>query len=112
YALSNGTSAVQRNRILKSGLQPYFQGIFLSEEIGYAKPDCGFFNAVFGVIPFAPNQTVMVGDSLSADIAGANNYGIRSVWFNRLGRENDAGVKVDVELRNLRDLPLLLPYLF
>ncbi len=112
YALSNGTSAVQRNRIRKSGLQPYFQGIFLSEEIGYAKPDCGFFNAVFGVIPFAPNQTVMVGDSLSADIAGANNYGIRSVWFNRFGRENHTGVKVDVELRNLRDLPLLLPYLF
>ena len=111
YAVSNGTSAVQRNRIAKSGLQPYFQGVFLSEEIGYAKPAKEFFSAVFQVIPFAPNQTVIVGDSLSADILGANNFGIRSVWLNRFGRKNDTGVKVSVELRNICDLPLLLQYL-
>ncbi|MBE7090978.1 MAG: noncanonical pyrimidine nucleotidase, YjjG family [Clostridiales bacterium] len=112
YALSNGTSAVQRNRIKKSGLEPYFQGIFLSEELGYAKPAKQFFSAVFREISFAPNQTVMVGDSLSADIAGANNYGIRSVWLNRFGRENNTGVRVDVELRRICDLPVVLPYLF
>ncbi len=112
YALSNGTSAVQRNRIQKSGLQPFFQDIFLSEEVGYAKPAPQFFGAVFQKIPFTVSQTVMVGDSLSADIAGANAYGIRSVWFNRFGRENTANVKADTELRKICDLPLLLPYLY
>ncbi len=111
YVVSNGTSRVQRKRMAESGLLPYFDGIFLSEEVGYAKPDARYFESVFASIPYQKGETLLVGDSLSADVAGANNCGIRSVWINRFGRENTTGVKVDVELRNICDLPFLLPHL-
>ena len=111
YAVSNGTSKVQRNRILKSGLAPFFQGVFLSEEVGFAKPSAGFFEAVFSQIPYPKQEALLIGDSLSADIAGASAFGIRSVWLNRFGRERKQGIFVDMELRDIRNLPYLLNFL-
>ena len=52
FLASNGTSIVQRPRILSSGIEKYFNGIFISEEIGFNKPDKRFFEAVFNTIDF------------------------------------------------------------
>ncbi|MDD4077358.1 MAG: YjjG family noncanonical pyrimidine nucleotidase, partial [Bacilli bacterium] len=77
YLVSNGTTAVQRSRIESAGITKYLSDIFLSQQIGFEKPNVGFFNYCFSRIPkFKKNETVIVGDSLTSDIKGGKNVGI------------------------------------
>ena len=88
YLASNGAAAVQNPRLDDAGLRPYFKGIFISEEMGADKPSKAFFDACFAAIPgFRLEETVMVGDSLTSDIRGGSNAGLRTVWFNPHGKE-------------------------
>lgn len=109
YLVTNGTAAVQERRIESAGLARFFAGIFISERIGFHKPDTRFFNFCFARIPdFERRETLIVGDSLSSDIKGGRDAGIRTVWFNPRGAEGLEGVVPDYELRRLSDLPALL----
>lgn len=111
YVASNGESAVQRGRLRQGGLERYFRGVFISEEVGADKPAPAFFRACFAAIPgFDPAAAIMVGDSLTSDIRGGRNAGIRTCWFNRLGRP--AGeVRPDWEITALDQLMPLLEQL-
>ncbi len=83
YVVTNGVAATQRARLTGSGLAPYFDGIFVSEETGYQKPMAAFFDYVFDRIPDATrDQTLIIGDSLTADIQGGISAGIATCWFN------------------------------
>lgn len=83
YLVSNGTASVQKGRIGSSDIPKYFQHIFISEIVGYNKPDIEFFKACFNQIPeFKKSETVIIGDSLSSDIQGGKNAGIYTLWFN------------------------------
>ena len=92
YAVTNGTAQVQQKRLRNTGLGVFFQGYFISEAIGFDKPQKAFFDLCFSVIPdFAPEETVIVGDSLSSDIQGGKNAGIRTIWFHP-GAGTESGV--------------------
>mgnify|MGYP000386195699 FL=1 len=66
YLVSNGTPHVQHGRLASSGIEHYFDGIFISQEIGYKKPDREFFDWCFARIPgFSRDAAVIVGDSLT-----------------------------------------------
>ena len=109
YIASNGTTAAQKSRIASAGIEKYMSGIFLSEEIGHAKPDAAYFEACFARIPeFCKAETVIVGDSLSSDIKGGKNAGIITIWFNPRGEENPSDIAADHEIRKLSELPPLL----
>jgi YjjG family noncanonical pyrimidine nucleotidase len=82
YIVSNGSKRVQYSRIEKSGLKKYFDQIYLSELINYAKPDINFFYALEKDTPNLKKRAVMIGDSLTSDIQGGINYGIPTIWFN------------------------------
>lgn len=83
---SNAPTVQNRTRLRFSGLDKYFVHEFISEEIGFAKPDSRFFDVCFDkMLPVTKEETVMIGDSLTADVAGAVNYGIKTIWFNRDG---------------------------
>ncbi len=83
YIITNGNSRNQRRRFEKSGLMTYFEGYFISEEIGCQKPQTAFFDYVRKHIPnWDASRTLVVGDSLSSDIQGAISYGLDSCWFN------------------------------
>lgn len=83
YVASNAIYAQQIRRLNNAGLLKYFKQVFVSETIGYSKPSKEFFDGCFKAIgELAPDQAVMIGDSLSADILGAFNYGMKSIWFN------------------------------
>ena len=83
FMATNGIPEVQNPRIDAAGIRAYFDGIFISEEIGYAKPSKKYFELCFGRIEgFERKETVIVGDSLSSDILGGINSGIRTVHFN------------------------------
>lgn len=109
FLVSNGTLSVQEGRLAKSGIESCFSGIFISEVLGAEKPGRRFFELAFaGIENFDPAQAVIAGDSLSSDIKGGKNAGVRTIWFNPKGLANISHVIPDYELRALKDLPGLL----
>ena len=109
HLATNGASAVQRRRLADAGILPYFQNIFISEEVGFHKPSPAFFHACFAAIPgFDPASALMVGDSLTSDIRGGRNAGIRTCWFNPQGKPARPDIAPDHTIRALSELPDLL----
>lgn len=105
YIATNGTPKVQRSRIAGAGISKYFDGVFISAELGASKPDRDFFEACFRNIPdFQREETVIVGDSLTSDIRGGKNAGIDTVWYNPRGLENDGGVTPTREARGMEEI--------
>lgn len=88
YIITNGIAAAQRNRIKHSRLEGLYDGLFISGEIGYSKPDARFFDAVCEKIG-DPDRShyLVIGDTLSSDIEGANRAGIDSVLYDPTGKE-------------------------
>ena len=109
YLASNGAAAVQNPRLDDAGIRPYFREIFISEEVGADKPSKAFFDACFAAIPgFQPAEAVMVGDSLTSDIRGGLNAGLRTIWFNPHGKEPRPDISPAHTIRHLSELPALL----
>lgn len=110
YVVTNGIGSVQRGRFQPSPLAPLFRGSFISEEIGFEKPRREFFEAVAAKIPqFDPESTLIVGDSLSSDIAGGIAFGIDTCWFNAKGKPLPEGIKPTYIVTGLEDvIPLIL----
>jgi 2-haloacid dehalogenase len=105
YLVTNGPSKIQRCRVEKSGISKYFSGIFVSEEVGFQKPQKGFFDYVFSQIgEFDPKRTIIVGDSLTSDIAGGNNAGIDTCWYNPTGALNQKNVLPTYEIERLEQM--------
>lgn len=105
YAVTNGTKVAQDGKLSKSGLIDLFDGIFISEVVGHEKPAVEFFEEVFRVIgEYDRKEVLIVGDSLTSDIRGGNNAGIVTCWYNPKKLPNDAGVTVDYEITDLRQV--------
>ena len=108
FLVSNGTATVQHSRLTSAGLYPYFEQVFVSQEIGFNKPDKAYLDRCFERISgFAPEKALMVGDSLTSDIKGGINAGDRTVWVNP--KHKDCGdIRPDYQLDALSQLPELL----
>ena len=109
YLATNGTPEVQNSRIESAGIARYFQNIFISEQLGAYKPSLDFFRACFAAIPdFDPAEAMMVGDSLTSDIRGARNAGLRSCWYNPQHLPPRPDIPADHTIQALSELPALL----
>ena len=109
FLASNGTPVVQHGRMTSADLYPYFEQSFISEEIGYNKPAREYFEIAFSRIPgFKREECIMVGDSLTGDIQGGKNAGLRTVWINPGHKTAPDRLKPDYEIEYLADLPALL----
>lgn len=106
YAVTNGTAIAQDRKLQKSGLDQLLDGIFISEKLGYEKPDVRFFEAVFSKIPCKPEECIIIGDSLTSDMQGALNAGIPGWWYNPKGLTPDR--PVDQVITHLSEIPDLL----
>ncbi len=105
YIVTNGITATQLSRFKESGMDRYVKRIFVSEETGYQKPRKEFFDYCFKKIGHIDlSETLIIGDSLSSDILGGNNAGIDTCWYNPAALPNTLGVRVDYEIRNLKEL--------
>lgn len=83
FMATNGIPQVQWPRIKDSGVGEYFEKIFISQDIGFAKPDRRFFEKCFEQIEdFKLDEAIIVGDSLSSDIRGGINSGILTCHYN------------------------------
>jgi YjjG family noncanonical pyrimidine nucleotidase len=80
--VTNGIGDVQRARIARLDLDPYFDAIVISGEVGVAKPGAEIFDLTFDKLGHPDKATtLMIGDSLSSDMAGGINYGIATCWY-------------------------------
>lgn len=105
YAVTNGALAVQQKKLIKSGLIDIFDGVFISDEVGFEKPSKLFFEYVLkNIEPCEKNEILIVGDSLTSDMQGGNNIGIKCCWYNPERITNNKGVKIDFEIHNLSEL--------
>ena len=113
YLVSNGNTVTQECRLRSAGIGPYFKGIFISEQIGANKPSRAFFDACFAAIPdFRREDALIVGDSLTSDVLGGINAGVRTCWLNPGGLPVRDGIRPDYEIRSLGELPALLETIF
>ena len=105
YLLTNAVESVQRARFARSAIRPYFQDVFISETIGWGKPSLEYFQYVFRAVPELTGENcLVVGDSLSSDIRGANNAGLPCCWFNPGALPRPEGLRIDYEIRSLEEL--------
>lgn len=105
YAATNGITFIQTGRLEQSGIASYFKEIFISEQLYTQKPDAEFYEKIGARIPnFDKNQTLMIGDSLSADIQGGNNAGIDTIWYNPHHLENKTQAQPTYEVHSYKDL--------
>ena len=82
HVITNGFEAVQHHKIKNSGLSPYFENIFTAEKVGYKKPHPIIFEHALSETRTVAKTSLMVGDSLEADILGALNSGMQAIHFN------------------------------
>lgn len=83
YAGTNGVGRTQRKRLKNADISEFFTELYISEEVGFEKPDMRFFEAIFIQEQIKDlSKVLMVGDSLTSDIKGSNRVGIDSIWIN------------------------------
>ena len=109
FLASNGTASVQKGRMTSANLYRFFEKVFVSQEIGHNKPSKAYFDACFSQIPdFDPSKAMIVGDSLTSDMKGGINAGIRTCWVNPGHAPRNPAIPVDYEIEALAQLPALL----
>jgi YjjG family noncanonical pyrimidine nucleotidase len=109
--ITNGIPEVQRPRFDRSAIREYFADIVISGEVGAAKPSAQIFDAAFEIMDNPDKEQVLiVGDSLTSDIAGGSNYGIDTCWFNPEGVPRPDNLHIKHEIGALEQL-LSLPEL-
>lgn len=109
YIVTNAVAAVQKARLSASDIRPYITDAFISEDAGASKPSVAYFDYVFSHIPDITRENcLLIGDSISSDIQGANNYGLACCWYNPGRLRAPEGLRIDFEIEDLRQLiPLI-----
>lgn len=109
YIVSNGVAVTQYNRLAKSGLDKYFDGIFISEEANAQKPQMEFFEYCFEKMGRRDVENMLIiGDSLTSDMRGGNNAGIDTMWFNPHEQENTTEVRLNYIVKTLNEIKEML----
>ncbi len=108
--LTNGLKDVQQSRLATSPVRAYFSHIFISEELGVAKPDPAIFRYAMEQAGVSDEKDVlMVGDSLSSDIRGGQETGMDTCWFNPDSQELPKNFPSPTyRISSLNDLPPLV----
>ena len=92
YIITNGHTVTQTKRLKNSNFIKYIKKSFISEQIGYQKPNKAYFDYVLNEINASESECIIIGDSLSSDIKGGINSGIDTCWFNPHNKENTGSV--------------------
>ena len=109
FLASNGTASVQHSRLTSAGLYPYFEKVFVSQEIGFNKPSKEYFDACFSQIPgFDLAKAMMVADSLTSDILGGIQSGMKTCWVNPNHQNARSDIPADHEIESITQLEALL----
>ena len=109
YIVSNGFRFVQESRLKIGDFEKYFDGVFVSEDIGIPKPAKEFFDYCFESLNNPSKSEIMlIGDSISADITGGINYGLDTIWFNKNNEPLPENIAPTYTVRSLEEIKNIL----
>ena len=83
FAASNSFGNLQRSRLEKAGILKYFEDTYISMDIGYDKPDIRFYQEALRRCGLQPKEVLMIGDSMTTDVIGAQKAGMDALFFDR-----------------------------
>jgi len=107
YATTNGISKTQHRRIREAEIEQYFNGVFVSEDVGCQKPNKEYFDFVLkNCSENDKSKILIVGDSQSSDVLGGANSGIDVCWCDFYGEERLYDTKYTI--KNLSELKNIL----
>ena len=106
HIITNGFKEVQRKKLEKSKLIQYFQTITISEDVGVKKPDKFIFNHAISKAKARIDNSIMIGDNYNADILGANNIGMKSIYFNfhKTQEKEEKNIIIIQDLKQILDI--------
>ncbi|MFN7776834.1 YjjG family noncanonical pyrimidine nucleotidase [Flavobacterium sp.] len=104
HIITNGFHAVQDKKIKNSGIESYFQTITNSETAGVKKPHPKIFQVALSAAQCTPQQAVMIGDCLEADVQGALDVGMQAIFFNEFKVVIPKGIKQITALIELKTI--------
>jgi putative hydrolase of the HAD superfamily len=102
HVISNGFKESTEMKIHNNGLGIYFDNVIISEVVGINKPDKAIFEHALSLADAHVSESMMIGDSIEADIRGAQNFGMKAIYFNPEGKE--APEDVGHQIKCLSDL--------
>lgn len=106
---SNSSKNQQLIKLTKADMLKYADHMFISDEIGFAKPAKEYFDVCMERLsPITKDEVILIGDSPTADIAGGVNYGIKTCWFNFLKGSMPEGMKADYMVDSLVEIQHIL----
>jgi YjjG family noncanonical pyrimidine nucleotidase len=106
YIITNGFEEIQGTKLQASGITHYFESVVTSARAGHKKPAKEIFEFALNENGFRAEETIMIGDNLLTDIAGARNAAIDHVFFNPNKLEHST--TVDFEIHSLKELTGIL----
>lgn len=107
--ITNGTPQVQRRRFQLSPISEFFSHVLISGELGVQKPRREFFDKVFDLLGQPdPQRILVVGDSLTSDIAGGLGYGLASCWYNPHGLAVPEEMQIPFVIKDLQELIVIV----
>jgi len=106
HLISNGFKESQKLKMAGTNLEGYFQHIIISEDVGVNKPDKAIFEYAIKLAGANKSESLMIGDSLEADIYGALNFGMDAIYFNPFNAPKPDDVPL--QITHLKELITLL----
>lgn len=106
YIVTNGAERVQNKKLSRSGLDKIVDGVYISDSVGYEKPNKKFFDAVLSDTDCTKDEVIIVGDSLTSDMQGGINSGIKTCWYNP--NDNPKPKNIDYSINNLWQIKEIL----
>jgi len=109
YIVTNGQKYIQQNRLFPSPIFAYFDDCFISEDVGYEKPNVKYFEHVAKAVPdFDPASAIVIGDSLTSDMQGGINAGIDTCWYNPSDKKAPDNMELTYVINDLSELVEIL----
>lgn len=109
-AASNGPSCQQVNRLKLGNMLHYFEAVYVSEDVGASKPSEKFFEYAFNDLEsktcekIKPGEALIIGDSITADMVGGAQYGLKTCWYNRHKAQLPKKVELDFVVERLNEI--------
>lgn len=114
--ISNASDSWDVNNLINNHkLRPYFSTILISADEGIRKPNPKLFLKAASEMGVTPSETVMVGDTIEADVLGAHQCGMKAIWISRRKEmpdilADDPSLRPDAEIKTLQELPEVLQH--
>ncbi|HGS5631364.1 TPA: HAD family hydrolase [Vibrio parahaemolyticus] len=106
--ITNGPIFSQHPKLKATQMDEWVDHIIVGGEEPEEKPAASIFQKALNLVDIKPEEALHIGDSLAADIAGANNMGILSVWVNATGASNPTEITPNFEIREAVELKEIL----